>query len=74
LPKQALDLSGMTFGHLTVLHRVPGGKRVTFVCQCTCGITKAVRSEKLTDGLAKSCGCRRWSGKGDTLGIKESER
>jgi hypothetical protein len=60
MPPTCIDLTGMTFSHLTVLHRVPGGRRAMWACQCTCGTTKTIPGEKLRGGLAKSCGCRRW--------------
>lgn len=54
------DISGKTFGHLTVLHRDPTPTpRVRWVCQCACGTEKSVASNNLQSGGIKSCGCKR---------------
>lgn len=53
------DLSGQTFGKLTVVNfagRDKCGNR-TWLCKCECGTEKAVRGAHLTSGLTKSCGC-----------------
>lgn len=60
--RKPVDLSGQTFGRLTVLHRdetKPSGqgKSVYWVCQCECGTTKSVRTDKLRNGDTQSCGC-----------------
>lgn len=67
LKKEALsslhtaDLTGCTFGRLTVLHRVPckpGTKKgVYWLSVCTCGRKTIVRANCLTRGLTQSCGC-----------------
>nr|DAU82701.1 MAG TPA: PVL ORF-50-like family [Caudoviricetes sp.] len=52
------DLTGMTFGRLTVLRfsrKIQ--KHYFYTCQCKCGNIKDVRSDQLTRGIAKSCGC-----------------
>lgn len=53
-----LDLSGRTFGRLTVVEYAgaPNGK-ARWRCQCVCGIEKIFVASNLTRGLAKSCGC-----------------
>jgi len=52
------DLTGQTFGRLTVLsfsHRHKGHRFVK--CKCECGNTTIVRKTHLTSGNTKSCGC-----------------
>ena len=54
------DLTGRTFGRLTVLKRdkdrsKPG--RTYYLCKCKCGNKKSIRSDGLTSGDSKSCGC-----------------
>ena len=55
-----LNLSGKTFGKLTVMHRVAQDRKrtaVRWVCLCSCGKTKCVDSDHLRLGLVRSCGC-----------------
>jgi len=53
------DLIGQTFNRLTVKSLYPVGDRYGryWICQCTCGNEIAVRSNNLTSGHTKSCGC-----------------
>jgi hypothetical protein len=57
------DLSGKTFGRLTVICRHgsvpknPRGERITWLCKCTCGNEKIALGEKLVCGKTSSCGC-----------------
>lgn len=54
-----IDLSGQTFGRLTVLHRVENkqyGKTI-FLCKCSCGKESVVNSPQLKNGSTQSCGC-----------------
>lgn len=52
------DLSGMIFGRLKVLHLSYKKKsHYYYACRCECGNIKVVRSDQLTRGIAKSCGC-----------------
>ena len=57
------DLSGRVFGRLTVIKRAEdqvysnGTKRVTFLCQCSCGNKTIVRGDFLREGRVLSCGC-----------------
>ena len=55
-----VDLTGHTFGRLTVMHRHeendPQGKP-RWVCSCSCGQTTVVRRADLRNGRTKSCGC-----------------
>lgn len=57
------DLTGKTFGELTVLHRVENSSsnRVVWLCQCSCGRTHEVLASKLKSGHTRSCGCQRYS-------------
>lgn len=54
-----VDLTGKTYGRLTVKYRdtTKTGKSVYWVCQCECGNIKSVRGDRLKDGSTKSCGC-----------------
>ena len=54
-----LDLTGKTFGRLTVLRdsgETRGGDTM-WDCVCRCGIKKAYRGYLLRKGITKSCGC-----------------
>lgn len=54
------DLTGLTFGELTVLERDKINPtlayRAIWSCLCTCGNTKSVRSTDLLTGQTRSCG------------------
>ena len=64
-----IDLTGKTFGHLTVLCRANdkilrnGVKKPMWLCQCDCGNIKEILGESLRNGKTTSCGCHR----GDSL-------
>lgn len=59
------DLTGMTFGRLTVLRQtddfigVNGQARPMWLCQCSCGNQEllSIRGDSLLGGHTKSCGC-----------------
>lgn len=55
------DLTGKTFGELTVIKI--SDKKVNrnrmWECKCSCGITTYVLAASLRAGYYKSCGCRR---------------
>lgn len=54
----AKDLTGKTYGRLTVLHRVENdGKRARWACRCACGNRKVAYATYLLCGDTKSCGC-----------------
>lgn len=54
------DLTGQTFGLLTVVERVENlGDRVAWRCRCSCGTETTVRANNLTSGNTRSCGCSR---------------
>ncbi len=54
-----VDMTGLTFGRLTVLKRVENDKQgnAMWLCQCVCGKTKKLRGGTLRQGKTKSCGC-----------------
>lgn len=53
------DLTGLTFGRLTVLRRAPNDRRgqTYWVCLCVCDNETITRSASLKSGHAQSCGC-----------------
>ncbi len=55
----AEDLTGRTFGELTVVSLVPernkGGR--IWLCRCSCGSEISVSTQALTEGKKRSCGC-----------------
>ena len=53
------DLTGMTFGRLTVerLASVPDKRGIYWHCKCSCGNEVDVWSANLVNGTTKSCGC-----------------
>lgn len=61
--KPRVDLTGKTFGKLTVIKRVdpivkPNGRKVQqWLCQCSCGKQCVARHGNLTSGTTTSCGC-----------------
>lgn len=56
-----LDLTGRTFGRLTVLSRAENGKggKSRWLCKCRCGNECIVHSSSLVSGNTRSCGCLR---------------
>ena len=55
---QLMDLTGQTYGRLTVLRE--GEKKLkqrTWVCKCSCGSIVTVNQINLRSGSTKSCGC-----------------
>lgn len=53
-----VDITGNTYGQLTVLHEVLPRKTPTrWLCSCSCGNTKEVAGGHLKNGATKSCGC-----------------
>ncbi len=60
MKKRLIDRVGYRFGKLLVLERGPNKqKSTTWICKCDCGNKVCVRSESLTAGLTKTCGCSR---------------
>lgn len=53
-----IDLTGRTYGRLTVLKRAPNkGPYVMWECQCSCGKRTVTSTGSLNSGLCRSCGC-----------------
>ena len=54
-----IDMTGQTCGKLTVLAvaQQGSGRKVKWLCRCTCGNEVAVASDKLRSGRTRSCGC-----------------
>lgn len=53
----ARDLTGKTFGHLTVVKRVANRNgRVSWFCKCDCGNEKVISAKNLLNGHTISCG------------------
>ncbi len=58
-----IDLTGQTFGRLTVLDRADnyvtpsGHERVQWYCKCECGKGVIVIGSNLKNGRTQSCGC-----------------
>ena len=60
--RPVVDLTGQQFNRLTVIRRdmtkpVGAGKSAYWLCQCSCGNQKSVRTDKLRNGDIQSCGC-----------------
>ena len=65
-----IDLTGMTFGKLTVIERdktVPR-KPTKWICACECGNTVSVLSTSLRSGSTTSCGCSQFTLQYDLTG------
>ena len=60
--KKLIDLTGQTFGSLTVVGRFGSDRQgyATWRCRCTCGNTTAQRGEALRNGRVVSCGCKKY--------------
>ena len=59
---EIIDLTGRTFGRLTVLYRgVNKDRCVMWICQCECSADAkiTVRGTALRRGVTRSCGCLR---------------
>ena len=57
-----IDLTGQTFGKLTVLEEAPERNKsgsVCWICKCECGNTVVVSGDNLRRNHTKSCGCQR---------------
>ncbi len=52
-------LCGKIFGRLEVIGETPirKGKRLAWLCQCSCGVTCEILAESLNAGRTQSCGC-----------------
>jgi hypothetical protein len=57
---QFKDLTGCTFGRLTVMKKVPNpptDKHTYYLCKCICGKERTFCGTNLSGGYSKSCGC-----------------
>jgi len=55
---RAIDLSGQSFGRLTVRRKAENkGKKTAWECLCSCGAITVVASHHLKAGSITSCGC-----------------
>lgn len=63
---KAADLRGKTFGTLKVIERVGSNKHgsAMWLCECSCGKTKAIIAHDLIAGKSKTCGHRFGTGCG----------
>lgn len=50
-----MNLTGQTFGRLTVLH--PAERKYYLTCQCVCGAVVTARKGDICSGNTRSCGC-----------------
>lgn len=56
--RKKLDLTGQKFGKLTALAPAENIKnRTTWLCRCECGKETVVKTYRLRNGRAVSCGC-----------------
>jgi hypothetical protein len=57
---KALNLAGQCFGKLFVVQQAPRrGKKLCWICTCSCGNTCEVTTSQLRTGKTRSCGCLR---------------
>ena len=58
---KVIDMTGQTFGKLTVLSRAENDKygKAQWLCQCQCGNQKIINGASLRKGLTQSCGCQK---------------
>lgn len=54
-----IDLTGLRFGLLTVVSRVPDTNPIKWHCRCDCGHFTDVLGWNLRSGNTTSCGCNR---------------
>jgi len=53
---KVIDLTGQTFGELTVLRRAGSDHGATWVCLCSCGVECVKLGHKMVSGHTKTCG------------------
>lgn len=72
----AKDITGIRFGRLTAIRRLPGYKKPArnshWECLCECGKTAIVDIQNLKHGRSRSCGCSRPPPKNKTHGRSQS--
>lgn len=60
MARPRVDLTGQRFGRLVATSpAAPDGVRTRWLCRCDCGVRHIVRTESLTCGYTRSCGCLR---------------
>ena len=60
LPPKVIQMSGQTFGRLTVEEFVGLGRYgAVWRCRCSCGVIKELPGRDLRTGNTQSCGCQR---------------
>lgn len=70
------DLSGQTYGELTVLNeysKAHDGKTI-WTCRCSCGNITHVIARDLKNGNTKSCGCMKTKTSNGTYNYKNAKR
>lgn len=70
MARPRIDISGQTFGMLTVVERTAQVDKhgcILWLCRCECGGVTVARASDLKSGHKRSCGCMRRS---DTAGLK----
>ena len=69
------DLTGMTFGRLTVLEHAENDKHgnAQWQCRCCCGKVAVVSGNRLISGVVKSCGCLKNEGNNKKHGMSNTK-
>jgi len=60
MPRPIINILGQRFGSLTVIRfegQASTSGRALWLCRCTCGSEKIIKSHSLRGGLSRSCGC-----------------
>lgn len=59
--RPAVDMTGQSFGRLSVVgrHGSTSDGRAVWFCKCSCGVEKAIPGTSLRSGHSNSCGCKR---------------
>lgn len=67
-----LDLTGRSFGRLTVidLHGLSPSGRILWECLCDCGGRALAQTSCLLRGHTRSCGCLKAEALRERLGVK----
>lgn len=57
--KRIRDITGEKFGRLTAVEfsHINKAKHAIWICSCSCGEIKSIRSSDLRSGQVRSCGC-----------------
>jgi hypothetical protein len=61
--RRFIDITGQTFGRLTVVKHFGENKHKStlWLCKCVCGNEKAILGAHLRSGVTKSCGCTQYA-------------